>query len=156
MKPPRRWTQWLLVGLGVLLAGLLLVVPLILIFVQALSGGWGLLIENLGQDYMLHAIGRTLLTAAVTVPVNLVFGILLAWAVTRYEFRGRKWLVTLIDLPYATSPVVAGLCYLVVYGVESTIGGWFSARGVQLMFAWPGIVMVTLFVTSPYVARILI
>jgi sulfate transport system permease protein len=90
------------------------------------------------------------------VPVNLVFGILLAWCVTRYDFVGRRLLTTLVDIPYAMSPVVAGFCYLVVYGMEGLFGRWLSAHDVQLMFAWPGIVMVTVFVTSPYVARILI
>jgi len=90
------------------------------------------------------------------VPVNLLFGILLAWCVTRYEFRGRKLLSTLIDIPFAMSPVVAGLCYLVVYGAQSVVGNWFSGMGVQLMFALPGMVMVTVFVTCPYVARVLI
>lgn len=156
MNKPQRWSQWLLIALGLLTAVLMLIVPLALIFVQALSGGWRLLVENLGQGYMLHAIGLTLLATGVAVPVNVLFGILLARAVTRYEFRGRKLLMTLVDIPYATSPVVAGLCYLVVYGVESTLGRWLSGHGVQLMFAWPGIVMVTVFVTAPYVARILI
>lgn len=156
MKRPDSWHQWLLIVLGLALVGLLLVVPLALIFSKALSGGWALLADNLSQDYMLHAIGLTLLVAALTVPLNLVFGILLAWCVTHYDFRGRKLLTTLVDIPYAVSPVVAGLCYLVVYGLESAIGRWFYDHGMQLMFAWPGIVMVTVFVTSPYVARILI
>lgn len=156
MKKPRYWHQWVLIGLGVGFATLLLIVPLALIFTQALSGGWDLLVANLGERYMRHAIGLTLLAAGLTVPVNLAFGILLAWCVTHYEFRGKKLLTTLIDIPYATSPVVAGLCYMVVYGVESAVGGWLSAQGVQIIFAWPGIVLVTIFVTSPYVARILI
>lgn len=91
-----------------------------------------------------------------TIPVNLVFGILFAWCVTHYRFRGRRLLLALIDIPYATSPVVAGLCYLLLYGAESVLGQWLSERDIQLMFAWPGIIMVTIFVTSPYVARLLI
>lgn len=156
MSRPRYWHQWLLIALGFMLAGLLLVVPLVLIFVQALSGGWELLLANLNERYMRHAIGLTLLATALTVPINLVFGILLAWCVTHYQFRGRRLLTTFVDIPYAVSPVVAGLCYLVVYSAENTIGGWLSQQGIQVMFAWPGIVMVTVFVTSPYVARILI
>jgi len=155
-RSPQNWHQWTLILLGVTGALLLLVLPLTLIFAQALSGGWRMLIANLGASDMRHAIGLTVGVALVTVPINVVFGILLAWCVTRYDFRGRKLLVTLIDIPYATSPVVAGLCYLVIYGMESAIGGWFYARDMQLMFAWPGIVMVTIFVTSPFVARILI
>ena len=153
---PQSFKQWLLVALAVIAALLLLVLPLALIFARALSGGWGLLVANLHEPDMIAAIQLTLLAAVITVPVNLVFGILMAWCVTRYDFRGRKLLMTLIDIPYATSPVVAGLCYLVVYGLESAVGSWFYARDMQLMFAWPGIVMVTIFVTSPFIARILI
>ena len=156
MKKPQYWHQWLLIGLGLGAVALMLLVPLALIFTRALSGGWAMLVDNLSQDYMQHAIGLTLLVAAVTVPLNLCFGILLAWCVTHYDFRGRKLLTTLVDIPYAVSPVVAGLCYLVVYGLESALGQWFYDNDMQLMFAWPGIVMVTVFVTAPYVARILI
>ncbi|THF64502.1 sulfate ABC transporter permease subunit CysW [Pseudothauera nasutitermitis] len=156
MKRPDSWHQWLLIALGIIAAGLLLVVPLILIFSQALSGGWSLLLANLDERYMRHAIGLTLLATGLTVPINLAFGILLAWCITHYEFRGRRLLTTLVDIPYAVSPVVAGLCYMIVYSVEGTLGRWLSEQGVQVIFAWPGIVLVTIFVTSPYVARILI
>ncbi|MDD1507521.1 sulfate ABC transporter permease subunit CysW [Pseudomonas sp. CNPSo 3701] len=156
MKKPQHWHQWVLIGLGLGAVSLMLLVPLALIFTRALSGGWAMLVDNLSQDYMQHAIGLTLLVAALTVPLNLCFGILLAWCVTHYDFRGRKLLTTLVDIPYAVSPVVAGLCYLVVYGLESALGQWFYDNDMQLMFAWPGIVMVTVFVTAPYVARILI
>lgn len=156
MKKPQHWHQWLLIGLGLGAVALMLLVPLALIFTRAFSGGWSVLVDNLSQDYMQHAIGLTLLVAALTVPLNLCFGIMLALCVTRYDFRGRKLLTTLVDIPYAVSPVVAGLCYLVVYGLESALGQWFYGRDIQLMFAWPGIVMVTVFVTAPYVARILI
>jgi sulfate transport system permease protein len=135
---------------------MLLVLPLALIFAKALSGGWQLMMDSLRDPDMVHAILLTLLATVMTVPINVVFGIMLAWCVTRYEFRGRTLLVALIDIPYATSPVVAGLCYLVVYGAEGMLGGWLGKHGIQLMFAWPGIVMVTVFVTSPFVARILI
>ncbi len=156
MKKPVYWHQWLLIGLGLATVTLLLLVPLALIFTKALSGGFGLLWSNLSEDYMLHAIMLTVLVAVVTVPINMVFGICLAWCVTHYDFRGRRLLSTLIDIPYAVSPVVAGLCYLVIYGVEGVVGQWFYDRDIQLMFAWPGIIMVTVFVTAPYVARILI
>lgn len=153
---PTRWYQWLLIGLGISIAFVLLVVPLALIFTQALSGGWDLLVANLNERSMRHAISLTLLAAVMTVPINLVFGVMLAWCVTHYDFRGRKLLITLVEIPYAVSPVVAGLCYLVVYSVESAVGGWLSQQGLQVIFAWPGIVLVTIFVTSPYVARVLI
>ncbi|MCK0537285.1 sulfate ABC transporter permease subunit CysW [Alcanivorax quisquiliarum] len=156
LRKPQGWQQWLLIALGLVLVALLLLVPLALIFVKALSGGLDLLTANLSEDFMVHAILLTLAVAAITVPVNMVFGILLAWCVTHYDFRGRKLLLTLIDIPYAVSPVVAGLCYLVVYGIEGMVGSWFASRDIQIIFAWPGIVLVTLFVTSPYVARILI
>ncbi|MBX6319788.1 sulfate ABC transporter permease subunit CysW [Pigmentiphaga sp.] len=155
-KRPTLIHQWLLIALGIVLTVLMLVVPLALIFSRALSGGWSLLVQNLNEDFMQHAIGLTVLTTLATVPINLVFGILLAWCVTHYDFVGKRVLVTLVDIPYATSPVVAGLCYLVVYGLESAFGSWLYDHGIQLMFAWPGIIMVTVFVTSPYVARILI
>lgn len=155
IKRPVHFHQWLLIGLGIALTILLLVLPLILIFSQALGGGLQALWQNIQQDYMLHAISLTLLAAVMTVPINLVFGILLAWCVTRYDFWGRRLLITLVEIPYATSPVVAGFCYLVVYGLEGIIGKWLYARDVQLMFAWPGIIMVTVFVTAPYIARIL-
>jgi sulfate transport system permease protein len=156
MKKPTHWHQKALIGLGLACVALFLLTPLALIFAQALSGGLGLLMENLGESYMIHALGLTLFVAALSVPINLVFGIMLAWCVTHYDFRGRKLLVTLVDIPYAVSPVVAGLCYLVVYGIESSFGQWLSDNDLQLMFAWPGVLMVTVFVTSPYVARILI
>jgi sulfate transport system permease protein len=155
IKRPRQLHQWLLIGLGIVLTTLLLVLPLILIFTQAFSGGLQLLWANLNEDFMLSAIRLTLLTTVLTVPINLAFGILLAWCVTRYDFVGRRLLVTFVEIPYATSPVVAGFCYLVVYGVEGIVGKYFYAQDIQLMFAWPGIIMVTVFVTAPYIARIL-
>src|SRR5690606_21963884 len=155
-KTPKSMADRLILALGIALVLGLLVVPLILIFSKALGDGLPALWSNLQEDYMLHAIGLTLFVAVLTVPLNMVFGILLAWCLTHYEFRGRRLLSTLVDLPYAVSPVVAGLCYLVVYGVESSLGQWLSARDIQRMFAWPGILMVTIFVATPYAARILI
>ena len=153
---PRHWHQWLLILAAFAAVAILLVMPLALIFTEAFSQGWAMVQQNLTNPDMLGAIKLTLIVALITVPVNLLFGILLAWCVTRYEFRGRKLLSTLIDIPFAMSPVVAGLCYLVVYGAQSVVGNWFSGMGVQLMFALPGMVMVTVFVTCPYVARVLI
>ncbi|MBA3981840.1 MAG: sulfate ABC transporter permease subunit CysW [Alcanivorax sp.] len=156
MHQPRTLTQWALILLAVALTIMLMVLPLVLIFSKALGAGWELVAHNLADNDMRHAIRLTLLAAVITVPVNLVFGILLAWCVTRYEFRGRKLLTTFIDIPFAMSPVVAGLCYLIVYSIESRFGGWLFEHNIQLMYAWPGIVMVTIFVTCPYVARVLI
>lgn len=146
----------LLIGLAVLCTTLLLVVPLLAIFAQAFKAGAGVFLDNLTDTYSLHAIGLTLLVAALTVPTNLVFGTLLAWLVTRFEFTGRKLLMTLIDIPFAISPVVAGLMYLLLYGSNGWIGSHLQDHDIQLMFAWPGIVMVTVFVTCPFVARELI
>lgn len=148
--------KWLLIGLAVITTALMLVIPLVLIFDMALSAGAGTYWDNLTDRYTRHAIGLTLLVAALTVPINLVFGVFLAWLVTRFEFSGRKALITLIDIPFAVSPVVAGLLYLLLYGSNGWIGSWLMGHDVQLMFSWPGIVMVTVFVTCPFVARELI
>lgn len=156
LKQPQTWQQWTLIGVALTLVVLLLGMPLALIFAKALSSGWSMLVAQFADGDMQHAIQLTLLVAVITVPINAVFGIMLAWCVTHYRFRGRSLLITLIDIPYATSPVVAGLCYLVVYGAEGLLGPWLSDRQIQLMFAWPGLVMVTIFVTSPFIARLLI
>ncbi|WP_185268688.1 sulfate ABC transporter permease subunit CysW [Halopseudomonas xiamenensis] len=150
------WVKWSLITLAIITTMLMLVIPLVLIFDMALSAGAGTYWDNLTNRYTQHAIGLTLLVAALTVPINLVFGIFLAWLVTRFEFPGRKALITLIDIPFAVSPVVAGLLYLLLYGSNGWLGGWLMERDVQLMFSWPGIVMVTVFVTCPFVARELI
>lgn len=150
------WVKWSLITLALTITTLLLVIPLVLIFVEAFSDGAQTFWDNLTDTYTLHAIGLTLFVAALTVPINLVFGVFLAWLVTRFEFPGRKVLITLIDIPFAVSPVVAGLLYLLLYGSNGWLGGWLLDQDVQLMFAWPGIVMVTVFVTCPFVARELI
>tara|TARA_R110001599_G_scaffold64023_3_gene178948 strand:+ start:569212 stop:570075 length:864 start_codon:yes stop_codon:yes gene_type:complete len=155
IKRPAHWHQWLLIATGIALTIVMLVMPLILIFAEAFGGGLAALWQNLMEDFMRHAFMLTMLVAIITVPINLVFGILLAWCVTRYDFWGRRLMITLVEIPYATSPVVAGFCYLVVYGLEGAIGQWFYTHDMQLMFAWPGIVMVTIFCTAPYIARIL-
>ncbi|WMC10457.1 sulfate/thiosulfate ABC transporter permease CysW [Oceanimonas pelagia] len=156
LKASRPWGRWLLIGTGVVLTLLLLVVPLFAIFAGALAAGVGGVLDNLAEPDMLHAIGLTLMVAAITVPVNLVFGTLLAWLVTRFRFPGRQLLLTLMDVPFAVSPVVAGLLYLLMYGVNGPVGGWLDGHDMQLMFAWPGIVMVTVFVTCPFVVRELV
>lgn len=150
------WVRRLLLGLALTITLLLLVIPLVVIFYQALSAGWSTFTSNILDEYTLHAIGLTLFVALLTVPLNLVFGTALAWSVTRFRFPGRKLLVTLIDIPFAVSPVVAGLLYLLLYGRNGWVGSWLGQYDIQLMFSWPGIVMVTVFVTSPFVARELI
>ncbi|MGM8933199.1 sulfate ABC transporter permease subunit CysW [Salinicola halophyticus] len=146
----------LLIGVALALTALFLLLPLVAIFAQALMSGIDVYWQNLSDVYTLAAIGLTLLVAVITVPVNLVFGVFLAWLVTRFEFPGRRLLQTLIDIPFAVSPVVAGLVYLLLYGRNGWLGGWLDAHDIQIMFAWPGIVLVTLFVTCPFVARELI
>ena len=116
------------------------------------DGGVGM-VQALG---MLHAIWLTVLIALITVPFNLVFGTLLAWLVTRFTFPGRQLLLTLIDIPFAVSPVVAGLIYLLFYGSNGLLGGWLDAHNIQIMFSWPGMVLVTIFVTCPFVVRELV
>ena len=148
--------KWLLIGIAISVTFGLLIMPLVVIFTEALSAGWSTFAENLLDQYTLHAIGLTLFVAALTVPLNLVFGVALAWLVTRFRFPGRKLLITLIDIPFAVSPVVAGLLYLLLYGRNGWIGSWLADYDIQLMFSWPGIVMVTVFVTCPFVARELI
>ncbi|MFM9271883.1 sulfate ABC transporter permease subunit CysW [Halomonas elongata] len=146
----------ILIGAAVALAALFLLLPLVAIFAQAFAKGLGGFWSNVSDTYTLSAIGLTLFITALTIPVNLVFGVMLAWLVTRFQFPGRRLLQTLIDIPFAISPVVAGLVYLLLYGRNGWIGGWLDAHDIQLMFAWPGILMVTIFVTCPFVARELI
>ncbi|SDO22557.1 sulfate transport system permease protein [Halomonas shengliensis] len=145
-----------LIAVALLLAGLFLLLPLVAIFAQAFAEGVAVFWTNVSDDYTLAAIGLTLFVTVLTIPICLVFGVALAWLVTRFDFPGRRLLQTLIDIPFAVSPVVAGLVYLLLYGRNGWIGGWLDAHDIQLMFAWPGILMVTIFVTSPFVARELI
>ena len=155
-RPRVNWGKWTLIGIGVLFSVLLLVVPIISIFAEAFSKGAGAMWSNLVDRDMLHAIWLTVLIALITVPFNLVFGTLLAWLVTRFTFPGRQLLLTLIDIPFAVPPVVAGLIYLLFYGSNGLLGGWLDAHNIQLMFSWPGMVLVTIFVTCPFVVRELV
>jgi len=150
------WVKWLLIGTGMVISLLFLVIPLGYIFVTALSDGLVPVWHNLRDSDMLHAIWLTVLVALIAVPVNVVFGTLMAWLVTRFNFRGRQLLLTLMDVPFAVSPVVAGLLYLLFYGTNGPIGGWLDSHNIQLMFSWPGMVMVTVFVTCPFVVRELV
>ncbi|MCH8497810.1 MAG: sulfate ABC transporter permease subunit CysW [Marinobacter sp.] len=150
------WVRLTLISVGVVFSVLFLLAPVVFIFQRALESGVGFYVQTLLDPYTRHAIMLTLLVAVVTIPVNLIFGVALAWLVTRFEFTGRKVLMTLIDIPFAVSPVVAGLLYLLLYGNQGWIGSWLDDRDIQLMFAWPGLIMVTIFVTCPFVARELI
>lgn len=148
--------KWSLISLALFFVAILLVIPLVSIFQQAFASGIATYFENLSEPDTLHAIGLTLIVALMTVPINLVFGVMLAWSVTRFDFVGRKFLITLIDIPFAVSPVVAGLLYLLLYGSSGWLGEWLFEHDLQIMFAWPGILLVTVFVTCPFVARELI
>ncbi|HEY0209142.1 sulfate/thiosulfate ABC transporter permease CysW [Acerihabitans sp.] len=150
------WVKWLLVGTGMVISLLFLVIPMGYIFVTALADGLAPVWRNLNDSDMLHAIWLTVLVALIAVPVNVVFGTLMAWLVTRFNFRGRQLLLTLMDVPFAVSPVVAGLLYLLFYGSNGPLAGWMDAHNIQLMFAWPGMVLVTVFVTCPFVVRELV
>lgn len=150
------WGKWLLIAIGLLFSFLLLVIPIVWIFITAFQKGLDAVLLNLADPDMLHAIGLTVLIALITVPVNLVFGIMMAWLVTRFQFPGRQLLLTLVDIPFAVSPVVAGLLYLLFYGSNSWFGGWLEGFDIQLMFSWPGMALVTIFVTCPFVVRELV
>ena len=155
-RPPINWGKWTLIAIGALFSVLLLVIPMVWIFITAFSKGIEVVGQNLLDPDMLHAIWLTVLVALITVPVNLVFGMVLAWLVTRFVFPGRQLLMTLIDIPFAVSPVVAGLMYLLFYGSNGVVGGWLDSHDIQLMFSWPGMVLVTIFVTCPFVVRELV
>jgi len=133
-----------------------LLLPLLIVFTQALAGGIHAYLAALRDHDTLAAIRLTLFTAALAVPLNTVFGIAAAWAIARFEFRGRNLLITLIDLPFSVSPVIAGLVYILIFGSRGWLGPWLSAHDISIVFAWPGIVLATAFVTFPFVARELI
>ena len=145
--------QWLLIGIALLFLAVMLVIPLAAVFAEALKGGWRLYLASLSDPEALSAIKLTLITAAIVVPVNAVLGVAMAWLLTRFDFRGKQLLTTLLDLPFSVSPVVAGLMFVLLFGAHTALGGWLEAHGVQIIFAVPGIILATLFVTFPFVAR---
>ena len=145
--------QWLLIGTALLFLAVMLVIPLTAVFAEALKGGWRLYLASLSDPEALSAIKLTLMTAAIVVPVNAVLGVAMAWLLTRFDFRGKQLLTTLLDLPFSVSPVVAGLMFVLLFGAHTALGGWLEAQGIQIIFAIPGIILATLFVTFPFVAR---
>ena len=145
--------QWLLIGIALLFLAVMLVIPLAAVFAEALKGGWRLYLASLSDPEALSAIKLTLITAAIVVPVNAVLGVAMAWLLTRFDFRGKQLLTTLLDLPFSVSPVVAGLMFVLLFGAHTVLGGWLEAHGIQIIFAVPGIILATLFVTFPFVAR---
>jgi len=150
------WVRWSLIGLALVFMGLFLVLPLAAVFTEALRKGWDAYWEALKEPDAWSAIRLTLLTAAVAVPLNLVFGVAAAWAIAKYEFRGKAFLTTLVDLPFSVSPVVAGLVYVLVFGAQGWLGPWLDSHGIKIVFAVPGIILATVFVTFPFIARELI
>ncbi|MDR3505576.1 MAG: sulfate ABC transporter permease subunit CysW [Acidocella sp.] len=138
-------------GLAVIV--LFLVLPLIAVFTQALQAGVGAYFSAISDPNVVSAIWMTLIIAAITVPANLIFGVCASWCVARFKFRGRDLLITLIDLPFSISPVVAGLLEVLLFGLNGLLGGWLSDHNIQIIFALPGMVLATIFVTFPFVAR---
>ena len=150
------WVRRTLIGVALFFLLLFLVLPLAAVFTEALRKGAGAYLEALKEPDAWAAIRLTLITAAIAVPLNLVFGVAAAWAVAKYEFRGKAFLTTLIDLPFSVSPVVAGLIYVLVFGAQGWFGPWLAEHNVKIVFAVPGIVLATIFVTFPFIARELI
>ncbi|SFZ81415.1 sulfate transport system permease protein [Devosia enhydra] len=148
--------KWLLIGTAIAFMALLLVLPLWAVFAEAFRRGIGAYIDALSIADARSAIQLTLLVAAISVPLNLVFGVAAAWAIAKYEFKGKAFLTTLIDLPFSISPVISGLVYVLLFGAGSALGPFLKANGIEVLFAVPGIVLATIFVTFPFVARELI
>ncbi|AWT49057.1 sulfate ABC transporter permease subunit CysW [Psychrobacter sp. YP14] len=150
------WVRALFIGIASIFMIVMLVIPLLAVFYEAFKGGWDLYVAALVEPEAVSAIKLTLLTAAIVLPVNIVMGVAIAWLVTRYKFKGKQLVTTLLDLPFSVSPVVAGLMFVMLFGLNSTMGGWLESMGIQVIFAVPGIVLATLFVTFPFIARELI
>jgi sulfate transport system permease protein len=150
------WVRYALTGVALAFVVLFLVLPLAAVFAEALRKGVDAYLAALSEADAWSAIRLTLITAAVAVPLNLVFGVAAAWCIAKYEFRGKAFLTTLVDLPFSVSPVVAGLIYVLVFGAQGWFGPWLAAHDIKIVFAVPGIVLATIFVTFPFIARELI
>jgi sulfate transport system permease protein len=146
----------ILIALAVIVLSLFLLLPLAAVFAEAFRRGWEVFLAALEEDAALSAIKLTLLAAAVSVPLNTLFGISAAWLVTKFRFKGRAFLLSLIDLPFAVSPVIAGLVWVMLFGAQGWFGPWLIAHDIEIIFALPGIIIATVFVTFPFVARELI
>lgn len=160
-KRPRHITepvpvQWLLIGIAMLFLGFIVLLPLASVFVEAFKKGAGVYMDSITDPDALSALRLTLIVALIGVPVNTIFGITAAWAISKFRFRGKNILITLIDLPFAVSPVISGMIYVLLFGAQGFLGPWLDERGIQIIFAVPGIVLATVFVTVPFVARELI
>lgn len=151
-----RVSRLALLAVALAFLGIFLLLPLIIVASEAFEAGVGAYLEALADPDSLSAIRLTLLVAAISVPLNLAFGVAAAWAIAKFEFRGKAFLITLIDLPFSVSPVISGLVYVLLFGASSLLGPWLKAHGIVILFAVPGIVLATIFVTFPFVARELI
>ena len=151
-----RLVRWILIATGLVFVGFFIVLPLVTVFTEALRQGFKAYFAALAEPDARSAIGLTLTVAAIAVPLNLVFGVVMAWAIAKFDFRGKSLLVTLIDLPFSVSPVISGLIYVLLFGLQGWLGPFLSAHGFKIIFAVPGIVLATIFVTFPFVARELI
>ncbi|MGE8493193.1 MULTISPECIES: sulfate ABC transporter permease subunit CysW [Comamonas] len=151
-----RWVRWTLTGIALTFMVLFLLLPLVAVFVEALRKGWDTYVAALTEPDAWSAIKLTLITALIAVPLNLVFGVAAAWAIAKFEFKGKALLTSLVDLPFSVSPVVAGLTYVLLFGANGWFGSWLEAHNLKVIFAVPGIVLATVFVTFPFIARELI
>ncbi len=150
------WLRRLLIATALALAVLIFLMPLAAVFAEALRRGWAPALTAIADEDSLAAIRLTLLVAAIAVPVNLVGGVAAAWAVAKFDFPGKRLLITLIELPFSVSPVISGLVYVLLFGAQGYLGPWLRAHDIQIIFALPGLVLATIFVTFPFVARTLI
>ncbi len=150
------WVRRLIIALGLGFMTLFLFIPLVTVFVEALKKGWDVYLAAITEPDALSAIRLTLIAAGISVPLNLAFGLAAAWAIAKFEFRGKNILLTLIDLPFSVSPVIAGLIYVLVFGLQGWFGAWLIENDMKVIFAVPGIVLATVFVTCPFIARELI
>jgi len=150
------WVRWTLIGVALAFLTLFLFVPLISVFYEAFRNGASVYFASIVEPDALSAIKLTLIVAAIAVPLNVLFGVAAAWAIAKFEFRGKNLLITLIDLPFSVSPVVSGLIYVLIFGLQGWLGPWLAEHDIGIIFAVPGIVLATIFVTFPFVARELI
>ncbi|HEX7776330.1 MAG TPA: ABC transporter permease subunit, partial [Parvibaculum sp.] len=148
--------KWILIALAVSYLGLFLLLPLLSVFVEALRKGFSAYIEALVEPDALSAIRLTLLVSAIAVPANVIFGLAASWSIAKFEFPAKSFLISLVDLPFSVSPVISGLVYVLLFGAQGFFGKWLQAHHIEIIFAVPGIVLATIFVTFPFVARQLI
>ncbi len=151
-----RFARWTLIVISLVFLALILLLPMAAVFVEAFRKGAGAFVEALQDEETFSAIKLTLIVAVISVPLNLVFGVAAAWAIAKFEFKGKAFLTTLIDLPFSVSPVIAGLVFVLLFGSNSLLGPWLAEHNIKILFAVPGLVLATMFVTFPFVARELI